>query len=331
EYYRRVAYANEHFASGIPGWKTDRGRIYIMFGEPDGKETHPSGGAYQRPAEEGGGETSTYPFETWWYRHIDGVGDSINIEFVDPTMSGEYHIAQSPDEKDALLYVPGAGLTLAEQLGLSDKSNRIAYGGVGSMYSDPLYGQSSKNNEFDRLQLYSDLQRPPSISKIPGLNGTVDPVLAETEVLPVTMRTDYMRVGDDAVVTSFSILIDNHDLVLANKGGIYQGEVNINGRITAVTGKRNGPIEEVIRTDRYTDRDVAFGQETKSIYQKKVVLPPGRYKIDLVAQDTNSGKMGIIHQSFVVPQYKPNELSTSSVIVASDITQLNGVAAGQFV
>ena len=61
EHYRRIAYANEHFASGIPGWKTDRGRIYITYGPPDEIESHPSGGTYERPPEEGGGETSTYP------------------------------------------------------------------------------------------------------------------------------------------------------------------------------------------------------------------------------------------------------------------------------
>src|SRR5215813_6981131 len=58
EHYRRIAYANEQFASGIPGWKTDRGRIYITYGPPDEKETHPSGGTYERPPEEGGGSTS---------------------------------------------------------------------------------------------------------------------------------------------------------------------------------------------------------------------------------------------------------------------------------
>src|SRR6516225_11751193 len=43
EHYRRIAYANEHFASGIPGWKTDRGRIYIIWGAPDEIESHPTG------------------------------------------------------------------------------------------------------------------------------------------------------------------------------------------------------------------------------------------------------------------------------------------------
>src|ERR1043166_6292214 len=65
EHYRRIAYANERFASGIPGWKTDRGRIYITFGPPDEIESHPSGGTYERPPEEGGGTTSTFPLDTW--------------------------------------------------------------------------------------------------------------------------------------------------------------------------------------------------------------------------------------------------------------------------
>src|SRR3982751_5357719 len=70
EYYERIAYANEHFASGIPGWKSDRGRIWIMYGKPDERETHPMGGNYERPTYEGGGSTSTYPFETWFYRYL---------------------------------------------------------------------------------------------------------------------------------------------------------------------------------------------------------------------------------------------------------------------
>src|SRR5689334_19443484 len=111
EYYRRIAYANEHYASGIPGWKADRGRIYIMYGPADEIDSHPSGGTYERPAEEGGGETATYPFETWRYRYIDGIGTNIILEFVDPTMTGEYHLTMDPGEKDALLHVPNAGLT----------------------------------------------------------------------------------------------------------------------------------------------------------------------------------------------------------------------------
>ena len=76
----------------MPGWRTDRGRIYIMYGKADEIDSHPSGGTYTRPQDEGGGTTSTFPFETWRYRYLEGVGQEIEIEFVDPCMCGEYHM-----------------------------------------------------------------------------------------------------------------------------------------------------------------------------------------------------------------------------------------------
>src|SRR5260370_24008044 len=170
EYYERIAYANEHFASGIPGWKSDRGRIWIMYGKPDERETHPMGGNYDRPSYEGGGNTTTYPFETWFYRYLPGVGSGVEIEFVDPTGSGEYRIARNPDEKDAMLMVPGAGLTLSEQLGLSDKSSRVSnLGGIGN----PNY-QRESDSPFSRLQLLADLSRPPQVKfgELAGLTNT---------------------------------------------------------------------------------------------------------------------------------------------------------------
>src|SRR5580704_8564615 len=105
EHYRRIAYANEHFAAGKPGWLTDRGHIYIAWGPPDEKEEHPSGGAYDRPLSEGGGTTQTYPYENWTYRFLEGIGNNVNIEFVDTCMCGDFHMTLDRSEKDALLHV----------------------------------------------------------------------------------------------------------------------------------------------------------------------------------------------------------------------------------
>jgi GWxTD domain-containing protein len=111
EHYRRIDYANSHFGAAratppVAGWRTDRGRTYIMYGRPDEIESHPSGGTYQRPIEQGGGTTSTFPFEIWFYRHLDGIGNDVLLEFVDPSMSGEYHLTIDPSEKDALYKLP---------------------------------------------------------------------------------------------------------------------------------------------------------------------------------------------------------------------------------
>ncbi len=104
EHYRRIKYANDRFSTKIPGWKTDRGRIYIEYGPPDEIESHPSGGKYTRPAEEGGGAVDTFPFEQWRYRLIQGIGKNVIIEFVDTTRTGDYRMTRDPNEKEAAFF-----------------------------------------------------------------------------------------------------------------------------------------------------------------------------------------------------------------------------------
>jgi GWxTD domain-containing protein len=320
QYWERVQYANEKFASGIAGWRTDRGRIYIMFGKPDEIDSHPAGGPYERPSWEGGGSTSTYPFETWWYRYIEGIGSDIEIEFVDPSGSGEYRIARSPDEKDALLHVPNAGLTLAESLGLSSKVDRIT-GGYNTGRSN-LFGGRAKDQPFERLQLYADLQRPPAI-KFPDLKVQADLPEVATDILPFSVRTDFFRLSSESVATSFTMQFDHSDIAFRNQAGIYSGAVNIFARLIGLSGRRAGMFEDTVTTSRYSEVDLKVAQTQRSMYQKNVVLPPGRYKLDVVAKDIVSGKTGILHHSFEVPRYQDSQLATSSLILAYSIESLN--------
>jgi GWxTD domain-containing protein len=312
EYYQRVAYANEHFTSGISGWKTARGRIYIVFGPPDQKESHPAGGSYDRPIHEGGGTTSTYPFEIWWYRHIEGVGSDVDIEFVDPTGSGEYRMAHSPDEKDALLNVPGAGKTLAEELGWITRADRIA--GRGNPF------QLAKHNQFERLERERDLSRPPRIkfTVLEKLARESEDPKITYELLPVSLRIDCLRVTENTAIVAFTAQMDNQDLVYKEIGGIHQAEANIFARITKVSGKPAGMFEDVVSSS-YTQESLSAGLQAQSVYQKKVTLEPGRYKIDFVVRDTRSGRTGVVHHGFEVPKYREGELDASSLVLASKI------------
>jgi GWxTD domain-containing protein len=214
EYNERIAYANEHFASGIPGWKTDRGRIWIMYGKPDARETHPMGGSYDRPSYEGGGSTTTYPFETWSYRYLPGVGSGIDIEFVDPTGSGEYRIARNANEKDAMLMVPGAGLTLSEQLGLSDKSDRI----TGTNSNGSMGYQREQDSPFSRLLLMKDLLHPPQV-KFNDLQPLIGTPVIDDNPLSFDLRIDFFRLTDERVITAFTIQTENRDLSFQESGG----------------------------------------------------------------------------------------------------------------
>ncbi len=327
EYYRRIAYANEKFTSGKPGWKTDRGRIYITWGPPDSIEAHPAGGPYERPYYEGGGSTSTYPFEIWFYRYLDGVGSGIEIEFVDPSGSGEYRIAQSPDEKDALLFVPGAGATLSEQLGLSSKVDRPFFT-PGNRNNNRFYTERAQDSQFERIIRNAALQRAPSVN-FRGLAEKVDQQI-EFDVLPFDVRTDFMRAGDSSIVSTFTLMFNNADLSFKDEGGIQKAQLNIYARITALTGKRAGMFEEApIIT--YQGAQFEIGRKQNSVYQKQIILPAGNYKIDFVVRDTVSGHTGIVKQGFEVPKFVSDSMSTSSLIVADIIEPITRVSGGSFI
>ncbi|HEX8180998.1 MAG TPA: GWxTD domain-containing protein [Pyrinomonadaceae bacterium] len=322
QYYERIAYANEHFASGIPGWKTDRGRIYIMYGPPDEKESHPAGGPYEREPYEGGGQTSTYPFEKWFYRYLEGVGSGVEIEFVDPTGSGEYRIARSPDEKDALLNIPGAGLTWREQLGLESKTDRVVNG--------PRYYRA-QDSPFERLQQLADLSRPPVI-KNTELAGvlTTGSGLVEESPLDFDLRVDFFRQADDRVMTAFTIQTENKDLTFTDVGGIQRAQMNIFGRIMAVNGRRVAVFEDAVTTDATPD-ELLNAKERKSAYGKVVPLAPGTYKVDVVVRDIKSGATQIKHQGFTVPKYDPKQLSTSTLLLAAKLQTLGDqIPVGMF-
>ncbi len=318
EYYERFAYANENFTSGKPGWMTDRGRIYIKFGKPHERETHPTGGNYHRPSYHGGGQTTTYPFEIWFYRYLPGVGSGIEIEFVDPTGTGEYRIARSPEEKDALLNVPGAGLTLAEELGLSDKYDRLS--GQGGYARG--YGYSREQDApFTRMQTIADLNRPLQVKftdLLPGLSGSG---VVEENPLEFDMRVDYFRLSDDRVITAFTIQTENKDLVFEDSGGVQKATLNILGRITSVANRRVGMFEDPVTTEA-TVEELATAKDRKSAYQKAVALPPGRYKVDVIVRDVVSGAQGVRHLGFEVPKYEASKLDTSTMILAARLESI---------
>ena len=95
EHYRRLAFANTHYAwRAVPGWRTDRGRIYIMFGPPDEIEFHPTG----RPAG-GGGPATNYPVEQWLYHHIKDIGDNVLIDYADEAGTGDFKMTRDPNPK----------------------------------------------------------------------------------------------------------------------------------------------------------------------------------------------------------------------------------------
>ena len=324
EYYERIAYSNEKFASGIPGWKTDRGKTYIAWGKPDSVESHPSGGSYDRPSYEGGGSTTTYPFEIWFYRHLDGVGDGIEIEFVDPTGTGEYRIARNANEKDALLMVPGAGLTTMEQLGFSDKGDRI----TGNNNVGGNNYQREQDTPFRRLEIIVGLQNPPAVKFSDLQSSLTESPVIDNNPLGFDLRIDFFRQSDDRVITAFTIQTNNKDLSFKDSGGLQTARMNVFGRVTAVSGKRSGIFEDSVVTNA-TAAELGDMLDKKSVYQKAMALTPGTYKVDVVVRDVDTGNKGIVNMGFTVPRYDEKKLSTSSLILTSKLRPTNERDIGQ--
>lgn len=329
EHYRRIAYANERYASGIPGWKTDRGRIYITFGPPDENESHPSGGTYERPFEEGGGTTSTYPFEKWRYRWIEGIGSDIIIEFVDPTMTGEYRMTMDPSEKDALMMVPNAGLTLMEQMGLSSKADRFSRTdgtrlGTGT---NPL---PMRMNQFERLQQFARLQKPPAV-KFKDLEAAVNSTV-KFNLLPIQVRADFMRMTANSIQTNVTILMQKKDLQFQNKEGVAKAAVNIYSRITSMSRRVVNVFEDVVTTEVPSEMLEAASRGA-SLYQKSIPLPPGTYRMNVVVKDVFGGNMNNYEMALIVPHMDDDTFTHSTVVLADLIEKVptRSIGTGQFV
>jgi GWxTD domain-containing protein len=330
EHYRRIAYANEHFASGVAGWRTDRGRIYIMYGKPDTLESHTQGENYERPLDQGGGETKTYAFEDWTYHYIEGIGENVELEFVDPSGTGEFRLTTDPSEKDALLYVPGAGLTLAEQEGMSDKAARFQNTDGTHMAPSPYGARSSNLDEFSRLELEAKIWQPPAV-KFKDLEAVVSSRIVHDQI-KFDYRFDFLRVSGDSVLVPITLQIPNNQLSFQNKDGVHTAIINLFGRITTLSGRPVQTFEDTVRRD-FPDSLLQASLRSASIYQKALPLRPGLYKLDVVLKDTTSNNIGVVNTRLAVPPFEDDKLQASTLILADEISPVpsKDIGLGMFV
>jgi hypothetical protein len=300
-----------------------------VFGKPDEIESHPSGGSYERPMEEGGGETSTFPFEDWRYRYIEGIGQEVIIEFVDTCMCGEYHMTIDRSEKDALLTTPNAGLTLYEQMGMANKSQRFQGGGLERLGLGP---QSStlQTKQFDRLEQFAKLQAAPKV-KFTDLEEEVNSKVI-LNPMPFDVRADFVKVTSDTVLVPIALQMKNRDITFVNKDGVQRGTVNIFGRLTTLTGKVVQTFEDTVQVDVPAELLPRTAQNSQ-LYTKALPLRPGLYKLYVAVKDVNGDRKGIWSRSIKVPEFSEDKLSNSSLVVADVMEPVptKDIGTGNFV
>jgi len=329
EHYRRIAYANEHYAAGIPGWKTDRGRIYIMYGPPTSIESHPMGGPYQRPAEEGGGETTTFPFEVWRYRYLEGIGQEIEIEFVDDCQCGAYEMTIDRSKKDALLHVPNAGLTDMESMGLANKADRFK-GGLESL-GQGFFNQNNESKQFDRMDTFAKLNRAPDI-KFRDLQNEIVTHRIRTNMLPFDVRVDFVKLTSDTVLVPVTLQVPLRGLMFSNKDGVQRAVINVYGQLTKLNGQIVQTFEDTLHKDipaELLEREL----NNSSLYWKALPMRPGLYRLDVVVKDVNGDKSGVFSKSYTVPDFSDDKLASSTLILADRMEPVPSreVGTGSFV
>ncbi len=331
EHYRRIAYTNERFSSGIPGWRTDRGRMYIMWGPPDELESHTQGEIYNRPMTEGGGQTTTYAYEDWTYHYMEGIGQNITIEFVDPTGTGEFHITNDPGEKDAMSHVPGGGPSMLEEMGMSTQSARFTRTDGSTAPLGPA-GTSAldSQDEFTRLTQFAKVQAPPPV-KFKDLEEVVSSRILRNQIT-FDYRFDFMRITGDTILVPVTVQIQNKQMTFKAHDGIQSASLNLFGRISSMTGRVIQTFEDVIQRD-FPDSLLESSLKSFSIYQKAVPLRPGLYKLDLVIKDVNSGNVGVVNTRLAVSSIADDQLAASSLILADQMEPVSSkdVGVGQFV
>jgi len=335
EIYARIQYANEHFAAGKPGWMTDRGHIYIAYGKPDDIDAHPSAGSYDRPMEEGGGNTVAYPFEVWHYRYLEGIGDNIDLEFVDTCQCGDYHYTIDRSEKDALLHVPNAGLTQAEEDGQAKKEDRFRGGGLEQLGLTPGLMSQLQDKQFDRMDLAAKIMAPPPIQF-----QDMEEFMASSKVLTgppflFDVRTDYVKVTNDTVIVPITIQVKTSDITFETKDGVSVGKVDIEGRVSNMTHKvvDGGWFGDTVEVSTPSEL-LAATQMGSRVYWKALPLRPGMYKIDLVLKDVNNpDHVGRYTRSIVVPKFDDDTLGHSSLILADQMERVPSkeIGGGNFV
>ena len=297
EHYRRIAYVNERFYAGKPGWKTDRGMIYILHGPPHEIESYVTGGNYNRPFNEGGGQTVVHPMEVWRYRHLEGVGDDIVLEFVDRTYTGTYKLILFPDEKDALLHFDGMGLTMSEQLGLSDKQNRPSLiGGRSTAYENRLHN----NNPFRRYEIFSRVMVPKKIKykdlkelvKVEVGYSTSPSAFGATTSSSTTGRSWFPSPSRSKQFLSFEA-----------DGEVHSARVGLYGVVTSLSNKFIEEFDQDLVVSFGPER-LMRGLEGRATYQKVLLLDSGtRYKLDLIMKDLSSNNIGAVKHGISTAQH----------------------------
>jgi hypothetical protein len=225
--------------------------------------------------------------------------------------------------------VPGAGLSLLESMGMASKTDRFTRSD-GTNLPTALGGTPASMDEFNRLDLYAKVQKPPEV-KFKDLEAIVTARIVRDQ-LKFTYRTDFMKVTNETVLVPVTIQVSNGQLNFQTKDGIHSATMNVFMRVTTLTGRIVQTFETPVAKD-FPDSLFQQSLKLQSIYQQAVPLRPGLYRLDIVIKDVQSGNVGVVNTRLAVPRFADEKLDASTLILADQLEHVPAkqIGTGQFV
>lgn len=306
EHNRRINYANQYFGRATPkaGWKTARGRMYIILGEPNDRVRFE-------------GKNQVYNTEVWFYQGLSNVGlpPGFNLVFFQQGGVGEY-----------ILYSP-----------LKDGPMALLTSDFGDQ-TDHLSAYRRLRDREPELANFSLSLIPgegPDISGRPSM--TSDILLQRIETTPMrTVKDKYARkfldYKDIVEVEYTANYIDSDSLVkvIKDPSGIYfvhyaieperlsVNQINekyytvlkLNGSVSDLDGETIHQFEKEIKLEFDKEQIQQISQRPLSI-RDMFPLIPGKYKMSILVKNEISKEFTSLERNLLIPSEKDSFQMTS--------------------
>jgi len=271
EHYERIVFANEKFSGQLPGWQTDRGRIYISFGPPDFIETHRPGEKAGRPAAEEN-ETVQYSWEAWHYKQIESVGEHIEFDFVDPSGSGDYRLTMPANERDELIFAPRYNL---------GRSPRLARSG------EPA----------DSIEMYVG-PAPMPVVQYKDLETVLVSRIVRDQIR-ISHRIEFIKATNATTLARILVHLPSEQSLTQNNERDSSAGFEVFGRVS----KPSGWVVETFE-NKATLIDQSNSGPYQPNFQFNVALAPGSYRLAIVVKNTVTEEVGALDVTIDVPSYE---------------------------
>jgi hypothetical protein len=185
-------------------------------------------------------------------------------------------------------------------------------------------------NEFNRLEQFAKLQRPPAI-KFHDLEAAVNSKISYN-MLPAKYRVDFFPLTDASVLTSITLQFENKDLQFHAKEGVQIAAVNIFCKVSTMTRRIVTNFEDTVEVTSPPEYLQQTAQR-KSVYNKTIPLAPGTYRLSMSAKDVTGGNLFTQEVALNVPRIDSEKLSASTIVLADMIEKVptRSIGMGQFV